>query len=323
VVAVAGAQAADLPVKAKPVEYVKICSLYGDGFYYIPGTETCVRWGASVQADYFYNTRGNGHPHYDAADGAQDRTVSANSYRGRADVGFDSRTQTAYGTLRSFGVLRIDNTDGGTIGPNVPRGFIQWAGFTFGHTKSYTDPVAGWGGGADYKNLHQSQLNSDSGANGTNQISYSWELGNGMVLIFGADERRVGSLVNLSVNVTNQVVNQVVGPTVPPAIAFSGVFTPQVLVGQAPVSSRAGQQHPSPYIAFRGAQAWGSFSSAFIISNNQALYYSNPTGLPGASTGAPCTAALPPISNPNTGGGTTRPTRSAGPGSAASSSSCR
>jgi len=30
-VAVAGAQAADMPVKAKPVEYVKICSLYGPG----------------------------------------------------------------------------------------------------------------------------------------------------------------------------------------------------------------------------------------------------------------------------------------------------
>ena len=39
-VAVAGAQAADLPVKAKPVQYVKICSLYGVGFYYIPGTTT-------------------------------------------------------------------------------------------------------------------------------------------------------------------------------------------------------------------------------------------------------------------------------------------
>ena len=35
-VAVTGAQAADLPVKAKPVEYVKICSLYWAGFYYIP-----------------------------------------------------------------------------------------------------------------------------------------------------------------------------------------------------------------------------------------------------------------------------------------------
>ncbi len=41
--AIAGAQAADLPVKAKPVEYVKICSLYGAGFYYIPGTDTCIR----------------------------------------------------------------------------------------------------------------------------------------------------------------------------------------------------------------------------------------------------------------------------------------
>ena len=40
-VAIAGAQAADLPVKAKPVQYVKICSLYGAGFYYIPGTDTC------------------------------------------------------------------------------------------------------------------------------------------------------------------------------------------------------------------------------------------------------------------------------------------
>ena len=37
--AMGGAQAADLPVKAKAVEYVKICSLYGAGFFYIPGTD--------------------------------------------------------------------------------------------------------------------------------------------------------------------------------------------------------------------------------------------------------------------------------------------
>ena len=43
-IAVAGAQAADLPVKAKPVQYVKICTLYGDGFYYIPGSDTCIRF---------------------------------------------------------------------------------------------------------------------------------------------------------------------------------------------------------------------------------------------------------------------------------------
>src|SRR6266851_4244265 len=39
-IAMSGAQAADLPVKAKAVEYVRICSLYGAGFFYIPGNNT-------------------------------------------------------------------------------------------------------------------------------------------------------------------------------------------------------------------------------------------------------------------------------------------
>ena len=51
IVAVAGAQAADLPVKAKPVEYVKVCSLYGAGFYYIPGTDICLKIGAAFRAE--------------------------------------------------------------------------------------------------------------------------------------------------------------------------------------------------------------------------------------------------------------------------------
>ena len=48
-VAMSGAQAADLPVKAKPVEYVKVCSLYGAGFYYIPGTDICMKIGGYVR----------------------------------------------------------------------------------------------------------------------------------------------------------------------------------------------------------------------------------------------------------------------------------
>jgi hypothetical protein len=48
-VAAAGAQAADMPVKAAPVQYVKICSLYGDGFYYIPGTDTCLKLGGYIR----------------------------------------------------------------------------------------------------------------------------------------------------------------------------------------------------------------------------------------------------------------------------------
>ncbi len=50
-IAVGGAQAADLPVKAKAVEYVKVCSLYGPGFYYIPGSDTCIKLGGYLRVD--------------------------------------------------------------------------------------------------------------------------------------------------------------------------------------------------------------------------------------------------------------------------------
>ena len=53
--AVAGASAAELPVKAAPVEYVKICSLYGAGFYYLPGTDICVKIGGYVRGQYYVN----------------------------------------------------------------------------------------------------------------------------------------------------------------------------------------------------------------------------------------------------------------------------
>src|SRR5690348_16235138 len=49
--AIGGAQAADLPIKAKAVEYVRVCSLYGAGFYYMPGTDTCIKFGGYLRAD--------------------------------------------------------------------------------------------------------------------------------------------------------------------------------------------------------------------------------------------------------------------------------
>ena len=45
---VSGARAADATVVAEPepVEYVRVCDAYGAGFFYIPGTETCLKVGA-------------------------------------------------------------------------------------------------------------------------------------------------------------------------------------------------------------------------------------------------------------------------------------
>src|ERR1019366_6824850 len=43
------AGAADLPARqAAPIEYVRICDAYGAGFFFIPGTETCLRIGGLV-----------------------------------------------------------------------------------------------------------------------------------------------------------------------------------------------------------------------------------------------------------------------------------
>ena len=56
--AMSGAQAADLPVKAKAVEYVRICSLYGAGFFYIPGTDTCIKLGGYLRVETAFNANG-------------------------------------------------------------------------------------------------------------------------------------------------------------------------------------------------------------------------------------------------------------------------
>ena len=53
------AQAADLPVKAAGVNYVRQCTSEGAGFYYIPGTDTCLKVGGYVYAEGYFNTYSN------------------------------------------------------------------------------------------------------------------------------------------------------------------------------------------------------------------------------------------------------------------------
>src|SRR6202163_63972 len=42
--------------QAEPVQYVKVCSLYGAGFYYIPGTDMCLKVGGYVRAQTAYQS---------------------------------------------------------------------------------------------------------------------------------------------------------------------------------------------------------------------------------------------------------------------------
>ena len=87
--AVGAAGAADLPVKAKAVEYVRVCSLYGAGFFFIPGTDTCIKIGGYLRADVTFNGGTHGQPAWNGDLGQQNRYrdyYSARSQIGRAHV---------------------------------------------------------------------------------------------------------------------------------------------------------------------------------------------------------------------------------------------
>src|SRR6201991_659023 len=101
--AMGGAQAAGLPVKAKAVEYVRICSPYGAGFFFIPGTDTCIKIGGYLRADTTFNGGYHGQPAWSSYLGQQTRFLDSFVSRSRLALTFDPRTATEYGVVRTFG----------------------------------------------------------------------------------------------------------------------------------------------------------------------------------------------------------------------------
>jgi hypothetical protein len=89
-----GAQAADAIVMAdpEPMEYVRICDVYGAGFFYIPGTETCLKIGGYMRYEVRYNL--------DTAGGL--------TKRARFTPTFDVRSDTSIGVLRGYAEIEIN-----------------------------------------------------------------------------------------------------------------------------------------------------------------------------------------------------------------------
>ena len=117
-VAMSGAQAADLPVKAKAVEYVRICSLYGAGFYYIPGTDTCIKLGGYLRVDVLANTNTDDTGNTSGAGAANNRFTNGYTWRSREDLNIDTRTATEYGVVRTY----LDATFSWTTGTYAGQG---------------------------------------------------------------------------------------------------------------------------------------------------------------------------------------------------------
>jgi hypothetical protein len=124
------------------VQYVKICSLYGVGFYYVPGTDMCIKIGGWVRAEYAYGDNGNFAWGW-ANNNANNRNTNNSTWRARGYITADARNQTEYGTVRGYLAVGLSTNNigfdnaGNTFSSN--RAFIQWAGFTFGLTQSFFD----------------------------------------------------------------------------------------------------------------------------------------------------------------------------------------
>src|SRR5262249_35183091 len=245
-VAVTGAKAADLPVKAKPVEYVRVCSLYGAGFWYVPGTDTCLKIGSFVRVQTAWNTSGSDVPigaGADAGMGRQTRTDTANfGFRVRSAISVDLRTQTEYGTLRSYmdvGAQWSAATAGSTADNNaavtdtlwVDRGFIQFAGFTVGRIRSYFDINSF----APYS-YSNTRIGGDTGALGIYGLASTAQLGNGITASVSFEDHGQASVGR-------------------------GPLTLNMALGElrlgATSSANKGQQAPDVVGALRIDQAWG------------------------------------------------------------------
>src|SRR4051794_14704433 len=118
--AMSGAQAADLPVKAKAVEYVRICSLYGAGFWYIPGTDTCMKIGGYLRVDTTFNGGIYDAPAWSGSFGGGDRFYDRINSRSRMALTVDTPTATEYGVVRTFAQGDFQFNNFGTQNGNTP-----------------------------------------------------------------------------------------------------------------------------------------------------------------------------------------------------------
>ena len=100
---------------------MKICSLYGVGFYYIPGTDMCIKIGGWVRAEYGWGQNGNFAWGWANAN-VNNRTTNNSDFRARGYITADARNQTEYGTVRGYIAVGLsENEHGGDVNGFEPR----------------------------------------------------------------------------------------------------------------------------------------------------------------------------------------------------------
>jgi hypothetical protein len=216
-VAVSGARAADAVVIAEPepMEYVRVCDTYGVGFYYIPGTETCLKVSGYIRYDIGVGYSGL----LDVYD-KQDVETDGDGYvttvgdtndtyfkRARFALRVDARSETELGTLRAYAQVNFNydtygdtnilygspyssyaspysingiTSTGDYVG--IEHAYIELGGFRVGKTDSLFSTFTGYAGGVMYDTA------ISYGPFGTHQIAYTFNGGNGFSAAIALEE---------------------------------------------------------------------------------------------------------------------------------------
>ena len=229
-VAVASASAADLPSKkAAPTQYVKICDAAGAGYFYIPGSDTCLKVGGYVELDWVYRQTKDSYsvPGFASLVTKSGASRSNNSPSIDTEIQLEAVTKTSYGDLHTAIGFEASPGDGSPSGNSsngayLDYAFIEWAGLTAGKHESFFHNIGGLYSGyatPDYK---------------TNLLAYTASFGGG----FSA---------TLSLEDSNTASVQGFGAYLPP---FA-----HVLAGSA-----NGVRAPDVILALRVKQGWGEAS---------------------------------------------------------------
>ncbi|RUU21399.1 porin [Mesorhizobium sp. M7A.T.Ca.TU.009.01.3.2] len=212
-IAVSGARAADAVVVAEPepAEYVKICDVYGAGYFYIPGTETCLRIGGYLRYDMGVGDSGA----LDGANNVADHMDGDRNDTYYKNMRFTLRTytgqETELGTLKTFTETRFQfgNSSGdytgdgtgwqaGNKATTLNFAWIQLGGLRVGKDETVYDQFIGYAG-----NVIQDTL-IPYGVKDTNLISYYFDAGSGFTGVVSLEE-------GTGVNTIDSYVPHVVG----------------------------------------------------------------------------------------------------------------
>lgn len=226
------AVAADLPSrKAAPVEYVRICSEHGAGFFYIPGSDTCLKVAGRVRADFRYEE-------------PFERSANATRFRGRGYLTLDSRTSTEWGLLRATTRVKVTKDTGSAASTVLDWAYVQFAGITAGRLEySFFDfsPIG------DFGFLDATINGRGSYHEAINALAYTARLAGGFSATLALEDK------------SERVVG--VSTYTPYAPGFGG-FAPTTL-------AEGGQTVPDVVGRLEWTQAWGTAVLAGALHQNR------------------------------------------------------